>query len=49
MNNKELIDKIMKEETVGLNIKFRGAKDKLIFSYRDVVEILEKFIKESGK
>jgi len=39
----------MKEETIGLNMKFKDAKNKLIFSYQDVVVILEKLLKEQLK
>lgn len=45
MNNKEIIKKVMKEEVKGLNMKFKKSRFQLIFSYYDVVQILNQALK----
>ena len=43
--NKKWIYKLLDEETKGLNMKKENARNELIFSYNDVVEIIKQ-IKE---
>ena len=42
----KFINKILNEETKGLNLNWKGANDKLIFSINDVKVILEKYEKD---
>lgn len=49
MNNKEIIKKILNEETKGLNMRLKDAKNFFIFSYNDLVEILERALKLKEK
>ena len=48
MSNKWLFE-LLEKETKGLNMKVKNAKNQLIFSYNDVIEILEKYKKGEGK